>query len=171
MLDGDNVRLALVKKDDLDRLHYWFNDPEYTGEYEPLFQITRKELDKRFQNLKDESWWFIQLKRSYHVGFLSNQLRNGVQILGYLVAPEERGKGYATEAIRIIVNYLFLNQDLARIQAETDPRNQACIRVLEKNGFTLECIKKQSFFCRGTWRDSALYRLLREEWTGPHYKW
>ncbi len=171
LLDGEKVSLTLVTKEDLLFLHYWLNNPEYTGEYEPLFQVTPRELEKRYMNLEDESWWFIEDGRRLRVGFLSNRIRDGCQTLSYLVEPEERGNGYATEAVRIVVDYLFLNGDLVRIQAETDPRNKASVRVLEKNGFTLECVKRKSSFCKGIWRDSALYSLLREEWTGPHYKW
>ena len=170
LLDGETVSLTLVTKAGLGILLRWFNDPEYTGEYEPLFQITPRELEKRYMSLEDESWWFIIDKRGFPVGFLSNQLRDSCQILGYLVEPDERGNGYATEAIRIIVDYLFLNRDIVRIQAETDPCNMAGIRVLEKNVFTCECVKRKSFFCRGIWRDSALYGLLREAWKGPHFK-
>ena len=171
LLDGEKVSLTLVSKEGLTILHYWFNDPKHTGEYKPLLQITHRELEKRYLSLGDESWWFIKDRRGFPVGFLSNQLRDGCQTLSYLIEEEERGNGYATEAVHIIVDYLFLNRDIVRIQAETDPRNKANIRVLQKNGFACECVKRKSFFSRGIWTDSALYSILREEWKGPHYKW
>ena len=79
-------------------------------------------------------------------------------------APEEKGKGYATEAVRIIVDNLFLSHDIVRIQAETHPENTAHQRALESNGFTHEAIIRKSLFSRGAWRDSVLYSILREDW-------
>ena len=75
------------------------------------------------------------------------------------------------QAVTLIVDHLFLNHDIIRIQAETHPENTPAQKVLEKNGFTLEATLRKHTFSGGTWRDSALYSLLREEWTGPHYKW
>ena len=69
LLDGGKISLTLVTKDGIKILHRWLNDPEYTGEYEPLFQITPRELEKRFLSLENESWWFIIDRRRFPVGF------------------------------------------------------------------------------------------------------
>jgi RimJ/RimL family protein N-acetyltransferase len=54
-----------------------------------------------------------------------------------------------------------------RIQAETNPRNIASQRVLEKAGFTREGLVRKSIFIRGQWEDGLLYSILREEWNEP----
>jgi RimJ/RimL family protein N-acetyltransferase len=81
--------------------------------------------------------------------------------------PNERGKGYCSEAVKIMVDYLFLSKDTGRIQAQTDPRNIASQKVLEKVGFKKEGILRRSFFTRGEWRDAYVYSILREEWKEP----
>lgn len=81
--------------------------------------------------------------------------------------PDERGKGYGSEAVQIMVDYLFLNRDLVRIQAETHPDNAASTKVLEKTGFSKEGLIRKAFFSRGTWRDTALYSILKNEWKEP----
>jgi len=83
------------------------------------------------------------------------------------LVPSERGKGYCTEAAKIMVDFLFLSKDTIRIQAQTDPRNAASQKVLEKVGFKKEGTVRKSFFMRGEWRDAYLYSILREEWKGP----
>jgi len=88
-------------------------------------------------------------------------------VIGYAVLPDERGKGYGSEAIEIIVDHLFLAKNIVRIQAETNPQNAASQRVLEKAGFKKEGIIRKSFFSRGVWRDTALFSILREEWSEP----
>jgi RimJ/RimL family protein N-acetyltransferase len=87
--------------------------------------------------------------------------------IGYAVIPSERGKGYCSEAVQIMVDYLFLSKDIVRVQAHTDVRNVASQRVLEKIGFKKEGMVRKSSFVRGEWRDRRLFSILREEWKEP----
>ena len=58
-----------------------------------------------------------------------------------------------------------MNYDIVRIQAKTQPENTPAQNVLKKNGFTCKAtIIRKNTFSGGTWRDSTLYSLLREEW-------
>jgi RimJ/RimL family protein N-acetyltransferase len=81
--------------------------------------------------------------------------------------PNERGKGYCTEAVRIIIDYLFLSRDVVRIQAQTETGNLASQKVLEKAGFKKEGTMRKCDFSRGELRDTHLYSILREEWKEP----
>jgi hypothetical protein len=83
------------------------------------------------------------------------------------VIPKERGKGYCTEAVRMMVDYLFLSKDLSCVQAMADVRNMASERVLEKAGFHKEGTIRKRFFIRGEWTDNAVYSILKEEWKEP----
>jgi RimJ/RimL family protein N-acetyltransferase len=65
------------------------------------------------------------------------------------------------------VDYLFLSKHIGRIQAQTDPRNSASQKVLEKVGFKKEGTLRRQFFSRGMWRDAFIYSILREEWKEP----
>jgi RimJ/RimL family protein N-acetyltransferase len=67
-----------------------------------------------------------------------------------------------------MVDFLFLSNDIIRIQAEANPRNIASQKVLEKTGFIKEGIIRKSVFIQGMWRDGILYNILRDEWTKPH---
>jgi RimJ/RimL family protein N-acetyltransferase len=87
--------------------------------------------------------------------------------IGYGIVPSERGKGYGTEAIQLMVDYLFLSQNIFRLQARTDVRNKASQRVLEKASFRIEGTIRKSLFARGVLRDVCLYSILREEWKEP----
>ena len=74
--------------------------------------------------------------------------------IGYALSPEGRGKGYCTEAVKLLLDYSFLTTLVARIQAHTDVRNVASQRVLEKNGFVKEGTNRQSYSnqCLTLWR-------------------
>lgn len=91
----------------------------------------------------------------------------GLLEIGFTLIPSERGKGYGTEAVQILVDYLFLSRDLVRIQAFTELGNMASQRLLDKVGFKREGTIRKSMFIRGEWRDLLLYSILREEWREP----
>ncbi len=158
----------MIGKVEIMYLQGWLNDPEFIGEYEALTPTTQRKLERTFDKLEHEQWWLID-EDIPRIGFLTNRLRDGHQEIKFFIEPKERGKGYATEAVTLIVDHLFLNHDIIRIQAETHPENTPAQKVLEKNGFTREATIRKNTFSGGTWRDTALYSLLREEWTDPHY--
>lgn len=80
--------------------------------------------------------------------------------LGYILAPEHWGHGYATEAARLVVAFGFEVLDLHRIEATCDPRNAASVRVLEKAGLQLEGTMRGHRRLRGEWGDSLLFAVV-----------
>ena len=149
----------------------WFNKPEVFGEYNPLHQVSRTEAEKMFEGPHEEKSFIIERKDGSKIGFIGHFYVlhvAGKQLeIGYSLVPSERGKGYGTEATQIMVDYLFLSKDTKRVQAQTDPRNVASHKVLEKVGFKKEGTLRKSFFMRGEWRDAYIYSILREEWKEP----
>jgi RimJ/RimL family protein N-acetyltransferase len=109
----------------------------------------------------------IEKKDGTKIGLIVLELEGEVQEIGYGMIPNERGKGYCTEAVKIAVDYLFLSKPIVRIQAHTNVRNVASQRVLEKAGFEKEGIVRKRIFVRGEWKDEFLYSILREEWKEP----
>jgi RimJ/RimL family protein N-acetyltransferase len=75
--------------------------------------------------------------------------------------------GYCTEAVRMIVDYLFLSKSIVRVQADTETTNIASQKVLEKAGFTKEGLLRKYYFSNGEWQDIFLFSILREEWNAP----
>lgn len=84
--------------------------------------------------------------------------------LGYCYNAEAWGNGYATEAARALLQWAFDTLDLNRVQAETDTRNAASARVLDKLGFALEGTLREDCVVNGDVSDSWVYGLLRREW-------
>ena len=168
MLEGSLVNLRIMEKADLPLVTEWANDPEFGGEYEPLEQVSYQEVEKWYDNLSaGEKWFIMETKEGSKIGQIFHSPRGPHFLIGYRVRPNERNKGYCTEAVKLIVDYLFLSKTLVRIQAETNPRNIASQRVLEKAGFTREGLVRKSIFIRGQWEDGLLYSILREEWNEP----
>jgi len=87
--------------------------------------------------------------------------------LGYCLDDVAWGQGYATEAARALVQWAFDTLDLNRVQAETDTRNAASARVLEKVGFSREGTLRENCIVDGTVSDSWVFGLIRREWQPP----
>jgi len=77
------------------------------------------------------------------------------------------GQGYATEATGALLQWAFESLDLNRVQAETDTRNHASARVLEKLGFVREGTLREDCVVDGELSDSWVFGLLRREWRAP----
>lgn len=84
--------------------------------------------------------------------------------LGYCFDDAAWGHGYATEAARASLRWAFDALDLNRVQAETDMRNFASARVLEKLGFVREGTLREDCVVNGEVSDSWVFGLLRREW-------
>ncbi len=85
--------------------------------------------------------------------------------LGYCFNESAWGHGYATEAARAVLEWAFAALDLNRVQAETDTRNVASARVLEKVGFHREGTLREDCIVNGEVSDSWVFGLLRRDWT------
>ena len=87
--------------------------------------------------------------------------------MGYCLEEAAWGHGYATEAAGALLSWAFGAWDLNRVQAETDTRNVASARVLEKLGFVREGTLREDCVVDGEVSDSWVYGLLRRQWRPP----
>ena len=83
--------------------------------------------------------------------------------IGFTIAARYQGHGYATEAVRLLVGYLFA-RGKHRVTASCDGRNAASAAVLERLGMRREGHLRQSTWAKGEWTDDLLYAGLHEEW-------
>jgi ribosomal-protein-alanine N-acetyltransferase len=99
---------------------------------------------------------------------LSNVVRGAWQnaTLGYWIAREMNGRGYATEAVQLATRFAFENAHLHRVQAAIMPRNKRSIRVVEKAGFRFEGESLRYLSINGVWEDHHIYALTTEERDG-----
>jgi RimJ/RimL family protein N-acetyltransferase len=84
--------------------------------------------------------------------------------VGVTFAPAHQGTGLATEALSAVVTTLFDEHGLHRIYAETDDRNAAVHRLLERLGFRCEARLVDADWFKGEWTTVRTYAILRREW-------
>ncbi|WP_329571514.1 GNAT family N-acetyltransferase [Kitasatospora sp. NBC_01266] len=84
--------------------------------------------------------------------------------LGFSLAPEHQGHGYAAEAVRAVLRELFEQRGLHRVSAECDTRNRSSARLLERVGFLVEGRRPEYTWLKGEWTDDLLFGLLADRW-------
>ena len=180
MLEGKNVNLRVLERDDIDFLIECWNNIEFWGDNLGAggagTQTTKSDwlkslFDGPSEFMKMINWtgFIIQKKDGTKIGLtwhIVNQPSRMMEINCFFV-PSEKGRGYGTEATQLLVDYLFLSKDIHRIQATTNVRNKTAQRVLEKVGFQKEGTIRKLSFVKGVWTDYHLYSILREEWKEP----
>jgi RimJ/RimL family protein N-acetyltransferase len=161
-----NLRV-LEKKDIQSSIAEWTKDSKFYGEYAPLTQFSQTEMDNLFENTENKKWFIIEKKDESEIGLIGYFPKDDCLEIGYVLLPSERKKGYCTEAVKIIVDFLFLLRNIVRIQAYTDIGNVASHKVLNKANFKKEGVLRKFRFVRGEWKDYAVFSILREEWKQP----
>jgi RimJ/RimL family protein N-acetyltransferase len=176
LLEGTNANLRVMEREDLSFLLENHNDVNFCGEEGPVSaQVSLAEAEKRFENpaplvpVTERARFVIEKKDGAKIGSIAHYFVQPTRLMeiGYDIIPSERGKGYGTEAVQIMVDYLFLSKDIFRIQAVTNVGNKASQSVLEKVGFKKEGTLRKVGYVRGERTDAYIYSILREEWKEP----
>lgn len=84
--------------------------------------------------------------------------------LGWVViVPEERGEGFATEAVDLCLTHAFDDRGLHKVWARVLEDNDASVRLLEKVGFEREGVLRKQEYANGDYVDVYRYGLLASE--------
>jgi RimJ/RimL family protein N-acetyltransferase len=84
--------------------------------------------------------------------------------IGFTLATPYQKQGYATEAVRAVLDRLFRVQGLHKVTGECDARNVASAGLFRRLGFIQEGLLRQQTFIKGEWTDDLIFGLLATEW-------
>ncbi|MGX5175442.1 GNAT family N-acetyltransferase [Aliikangiella sp. IMCC44653] len=84
--------------------------------------------------------------------------------LGIAIDCDFQKQGFALEAMRALISYLFNELNMHRIHVCIDPNNQPSIQLCQRAGLRLEGHLKQSSWFKGEWVDDLLMGILQSEW-------
>lgn len=84
--------------------------------------------------------------------------------VGCTLAKGHHGKGYAVEALKTVIDYLFTDLKKHRIVTSIDPENLPSKKLVRRLGFRFEGCFKQSLMFKGQWVDDEIYAMLNTEW-------
>ncbi|WP_134684866.1 GNAT family N-acetyltransferase [Brevibacillus migulae] len=171
MLSGKNVILRLIQDDDLPEMLSLMNDLSHRGDYLGAELHHETKIQKVYA---DAGYWendfgrmLITDKSGRILGaitfFKGVGDSEGFEIGFQIYKKEDRGKGYATEALKLFSAYLFELKPIQRLQICTAKDNAAARRIAEKCGFIYEGTMRRAFFARGKYHDLDFLSMLREE--------
>jgi RimJ/RimL family protein N-acetyltransferase len=168
---SDEVTLRPAVEEHLTVLERIRTDPEAMGPFQWYGWRNPTRLRRRWADdglLGDDGGLLVVVRAADVLGFVSwrsevTSIASHCWNIGIGLLPEFHGHGYGTQAQRLLVRYLFAHTQVQRIEAETDVDNVAERRALEKAGFRQEGIKRGHSFRLGSWHDTALYAVLRDE--------
>jgi RimJ/RimL family protein N-acetyltransferase len=84
--------------------------------------------------------------------------------IGYTLARDAQGQGFASEAVTALLTWAFPTFNLHRVIAIVDVENTASVAVLERLGLRREAHFRQNIWFKGAWGDEYVYAILRDEW-------
>lgn len=84
--------------------------------------------------------------------------------VGFTLAADAQGHGFATEALRAVISLLFTEHGVHRICADCDARNDRSVALLERIGMRREAHHRKSAWWKGEWTDEYVYAILAQEW-------
>ena len=86
-------------------------------------------------------------------------------LIGYELAQNQWGKGFAQEAVGAVLRFAFEQMDLNRVEIWTSAANQRSLRLAQRLGFTLDgTLRKRILEDDGQFHDCAVFGLIRDEW-------
>lgn len=171
MLNGKSIRLRPVWENDLDQLYSLHLDIDNRGDYFPRGILSRPAFQKQFQETgfwsKDDGMLLIISEKDEilgHIEFFKTVNYLDEYELSYQVyTTEQRGKGVATEAVNLLVLYLFESKQVNRIRLVIHPDNVASCRLAKKCGFKHEGTARGAWYNKGKHNDVEIYSILHED--------
>jgi RimJ/RimL family protein N-acetyltransferase len=156
--------VAIYSRADVVRFLYY----ETRGEDE-VRELVQKKVDQRtLERPGDVLALAVVLKANGRVigdvilSWLDNQHHQGE--IGYVIHPDHQGKGYSTEAVRVLLRIGFEDAGLHRITGSMDSRNESSARVMDALGMRREAHFVENEFVKNEWQSEVVYAILESEW-------
>ncbi|AAO91174.1 spermidine N1-acetyltransferase [Coxiella burnetii] len=168
MLLGKKIRLSALEREDLKFVHelnnnlsimsYWFEEPyESYRELEDLhIKHIHDQSERRFiiKDLKDNKVGLVELTE---IDFIHRRCEFAI-----IISPGEEGKGYATEATDLTVEYAFSILNLHKIYLLVDEDNPAALHIYRKSGFAEEGKLVDEYYSKGRYRTAIRMYVLKK---------
>lgn len=171
-LIGERVCLRPLVRGDLDQIRNWTNDPQLrrlTGHVQPMTETACEEFYQRTQDQTSRVWFIITLKATGKAIGEAGLLRmfpawRTTDLTMIIGEREERGKGYGTEAINLLLDYAFGCLNFHRVAVGVVGFNEDALRFYANVGFTREGVQRDGYYYDHRYHDFVMMSLLEEEY-------
>ncbi len=171
-LQGQHISLRALEPADIDVLYKWENDTEIWNVSNTQTPFSHFILEQYISNAHQDIYSVKQLRliislleNKSAIGsidlfdFDPNHLRAGIGIL--IADKTERGKGYASEALGMLIEYCFLTLNLHQLYCNITSDNEPSILLFQKHGFLITGVKKQWIREAAGFKDELLLQRIR----------
>jgi [ribosomal protein S5]-alanine N-acetyltransferase len=171
MLKGKAITLRPIRDTELDQLYAYHTDIDNRGDFFPRGVVAQSTFRKRFEETgywsREEGMLVIVSPTDEILGhiefFKTVNYLDEFELSYQVYGPEQRGKGVATEAVNLLVRYLFESKPVNRIRLVIHPDNEASRRLAEKCGFRHEGTARGAWYHKGAHRDVEIYAILHAD--------
>ena len=171
MLRGKEITLRPVRQADVDAMYTAHVDIGNRGSFFPLGILSESAFKQRFAETgfwqKEEGTLMItadDVPLAGHIEFFKPVNYWDAFELSYQLYDQQfAGRGWVSDAVQLMTDYLFATKKQHRIQLVIVPENAASRRIAEKCGFQLEGTARGAFFNDGRNQDVLIYALLRDD--------
>ena len=173
LLSGDRLALGMPRRDALPDYHRWENDPRtllgYGNQYPQAWEVRAGGWERQRGNDRWQQFEVVRLDAMKPIGVTTLQVNRYAQTAEFVIvlAPEERGKGYATEATRLSLDWGFHVGALRMVWLKVLEPNTASIKAAEKAGFRESGRLRKAGYWLGKPVDEIFMDALAEEFDGP----
>ncbi|KXH78819.1 GNAT family N-acetyltransferase [Sporosarcina sp. HYO08] len=178
LLEGRSCYLRILTEDDagiftdllIANKDYWsVFEPRHEASYFSV-AVQREKIREALYQMRDRreyNFGVFDSETSRIIGHISlysiKRLPFSSGFIGYSIDEKEAGKGYSTEAVRLVTQFALKKVGLHRIEAFVSPRNHGSVKVLEKSGFQQEGLLRKLLYINGVWEDHYLYAILEDD--------
>jgi diamine N-acetyltransferase len=171
MLIGSKVCLGPMFQEDAPVIFNWRNHLDILhldGVYRPLSQSG---FDEWFARIgRDPSMVVFSIRRQGDLAFLGYVQIVNIQIAHYsgeigmmIGEPQNRGRGYGQEALKLCVEFCWQELNLQRLSLRVVGEHPAALHIYRKVGFEVEGVLRRASYSAGAFRDITLLSTLRPE--------
>tara|TARA_B100000497_G_C7533569_1_gene323430 strand:- start:260 stop:775 length:516 start_codon:yes stop_codon:yes gene_type:complete len=169
MLEGENIKLRALEPQDLDLFYQWENDSTIWKISQTYTPFSKHILSRYLENAHQDIFTAKQLrlmieKDGVSIGtielfdFEPIHMRAGLGI--WIVQESDRRKGYAKEALRLMIEYAFFKLQLNQLYCNISASNQPSINLFSSLDFMLIGAKKKWNKSPNGWEDELMFQLL-----------
>ena len=175
-LESERLSITEISSLDIPDIHEMNSYPEVAqfntigipSDLAQTASVLKSVMEDQSKTPRTNYGWTIRDKESGafigEIGMSVSRPKYAKGEIHYSLHPEKWGKGYATEAVKAILDFGFLHLKLHRIEAGVATANVKSIKLLEKVGMTREGHHRKILPLQTGWSDNYSYAILDEDY-------
>jgi RimJ/RimL family protein N-acetyltransferase len=168
-LEGDRVSLHPIEEEDLEFVTEGVNHPQVRSLVGQSFPtpLARERRYYEEMNARTDAVQVLVTADGDRVGVVDLDpidRETGVAELGVWIHPDRHRRGYAREAVELMVDYAFAELRVHKVTANAYADNEASRGMLESVGFVEEGVGREDAFFDGVYHDTHYFGVLEDEW-------